>query len=192
MRILRLQNHKSGWGQDTQAMVSSPPPFIADYLTSKTGSWAILNKICQNDLTRYCYNGIINFLKKKKIKTGCPGHSIFTPWGEDNQGGGEDTPGNFNPPGVKLPVGILTSRGQAAQGSRYTGIWNSMKKIVPEEVPLRLFLLQVYVWQAWYTFMLGYNSKLQSHCIHYRLGMLVLDSKQPSKKANTKISGLHH
>ena len=28
--------------------------------------------------------------------------------GEDNQGGGEDTLGNFNPPGVKLPAGILT------------------------------------------------------------------------------------
>ena len=40
------------------------------------------------------------------------------PGGEDNQGGGEDIPGNFNPLGFKLPAGILTPGGQAAQGSR--------------------------------------------------------------------------
>ena len=30
------------------------------------------------------------------------GHGIFTPGGEDNQGGGEDTPGNFNPRVMKM------------------------------------------------------------------------------------------
>ena len=121
MRGLRIDKHTSGWGQDTQVTVASPPPFIADYLTSKTGSWAIFNKICQNDITRYCHTGIINLLfsKLKKLKLGGGsrrlGHGIFTPGCEENQDEGEDTPENFNlrgqaahgymTPGVKLPRG---------------------------------------------------------------------------------------
>ena len=131
MRILRLQKHKSGGGQDTQATVSSPPPFIADYFTSKTGSWAFFNKICQNDLTRYCHKGIINLLfsKLKKLKMG---------GGQDAQATVSSPPGvKIIRAGVKIPREILTPGGQAARGyldprgsscpgvkiNRYTG-WN--------------------------------------------------------------------
>ena len=98
-----------GGGQDTQAMVSSPPPFSADYLTSKTGSWAIFNKVCQNDLTRYCHNGIINLLfsKFKKLKLG---------GGQDAQATVSSSPRVIIRAGVKIPQEILTPGGQAAHG----------------------------------------------------------------------------
>ena len=93
-----VENFKTS---EAQVTVSSPPPFIADYLTSKTGSWAIFNKICQNDITCYCHNGLINllFFKIQKIKTGWgsgrPGHGIFTPVVKIIWGRGEDTPVKF-------------------------------------------------------------------------------------------------
>ena len=111
-------------------MVSSPPPFITDYWTSKTGSWAIFNKICQNDLTCYCHNGIINLLfsKFKKLKLG---------GGQDAQATVSSPPGvKMIRAGVKIPREILTPWGQAAHGyldprgsscpgvkiNRYTGL----------------------------------------------------------------------
>ena len=107
----RLEN-ANVWvgGQDSQATVSSPPPFIAAYLTSKTGSWAFFNKICQNDLTRYCHNGIINLLfsKFKKLEMG---------GGQDAQATVSSTPGaKIIRAGVKIAREILTPGGQAARG----------------------------------------------------------------------------
>ena len=97
-------------GQDTQATVSSPQLIIAGYLTSKTGSWVILNKICQNDLKCYCHNGIINLLfsKFKKLKMG---------GGQDAQATVSSPPGvKIIRAGVKIPREILTPGSQAARG----------------------------------------------------------------------------
>ena len=62
----------------------------------------IFNKICQNDITRYCHNGIINLLfsKFKKLKLG----------------GDQDTQATLVRVGVKIPQEILTPRGKAARG----------------------------------------------------------------------------
>ena len=110
MRILRLQNTSLGGGQDTQAMVSSPPQFIADYVTSKTGSWVFFNKICQNDLTRYCHNGIINLLFSKFKKLKMDG-------GQDAQATVSSPPGvKIIRAGVKIPREILAPGGQADRG----------------------------------------------------------------------------
>ena len=46
-----------------------------------------------------------------------PGPGFFIPGGEVTQGGGQDTR-EILTSGVKLPAGILTPGGQAAQGSR--------------------------------------------------------------------------
>ena len=116
VRILGLQKHKSGWGSRYPDTVSLPPPFIADYLTSKIGSWAFFNKICQNDPTLYCHNGIINLLfsKFKKLK----------------MGGGQDAQATVSSPlgvkiigaGVKIPQEILTPGGQDVRGYLDPGV----------------------------------------------------------------------
>ena len=117
MRILRLQKHKSGWGSRYPGHGIFTPTIIADYLTSKTGSWAFFNKICQNDLTCYCHNGIINLLfsKFKKLKMG---------GGQDAQATVSSPPGvKIIRAGLKIPREILTPGGQAAHG--YLDPWGS-------------------------------------------------------------------
>ena len=110
MRILRLQNHKSGWGSRYPGYGIFTPTVYCRLLDKQNRQLSIFNKICQNDLTRYCHNGIINLLfsKFKKLKVG---------GGQDAQATVSSPPGvKIIRAGVKIPREILTPGGQAAHG----------------------------------------------------------------------------
>ena len=108
VRILGLQKHKSGWGSRYPGHGIFTPTVYCRLLDKQNRQLSDFNKICQNDLTRYCHNEIINLLfsKFKKLK----------------MGGGQDTQATVSsPPGViragmKIPREILTPGGQAARG----------------------------------------------------------------------------
>ena len=146
---------------------------MADYLTSKTGSWAIFNKICQNDLTRYYHNGIINLLfsKFKKLKMG---------GGQDAQATVSSPPGvKIIRAGVKIPREILTPGGQAARGyldprgsscpgvkiNRYTGTLFSLDIgcccliDIPNWMCLYRTKYRTSIWEGWKFFL--------THKIHW-------------------------
>ena len=110
VRILGLQKHKSGLGSRYPGHGIFTPTIYCRLLDKQNRQLSDFNKICQNDLTCYCHNGIINFLflKFKKLK----------------MGGGQDAEATVSSPpgvkiiraGVKIPREILTPGGQAARG----------------------------------------------------------------------------
>ena len=70
---------------------------------------------------RYPNQGILTPLRKFKVLNQRNIFNIMSGGGEDNQGGGEDTLGNFNPrgsscPQVSWPPGVKLPRGQDKPG----------------------------------------------------------------------------
>ena len=70
VRILGLQKHKSGWGSRYPGHGIFTSTVYCRLLDKQNRQLSDFNKICQNDLTRYCHNEIINLLfsKFKKLK----------------------------------------------------------------------------------------------------------------------------